>query len=202
MNVAMSSSFPVVFNLAEVLGESGSPAFFQMNYDNGIRQAVVACLSKGDEVFGFWILFFDEEFIPKKLTLIKSLGDQIAIAVSNIKANEEIQRRENEKSRLLDFSNVIASVRDRNLLASILKQQLADLFAIEDYIIHALGEDKKTHYPILSFAQSDFVLPHEPKPVLELNDKNFNEILESKDTVCHDVNDWYHSSNPPSYTSE
>lgn len=199
LNVSMSSSVPVVFNLAEVLRESGSPAFFQMNYDNGIRQAVVTRLSKSDGVFGFWILFFDQEFIPERLTLIKSLGDQIAIAVSNIKANEEIQRRENEKSRLLDFSNVIVSVRDRNVLAGILKRQLADLFTIEDYIIHALGDDKKTHYPILSFPKSDFVLPHEPEPVLELNDSYFNEILESRDTVCHDVSDWFHSSNPPSY---
>ncbi len=80
----------------------------------------------------------------------------MSIAVSNIIANQDIKFREEEKSRLLEFSNAMASVEDKQLLGRILKQQLEDLFSIDFYVIHALSKDKKTFRPIFYDPDSDF----------------------------------------------
>ena len=85
-----------------------------------------------------------------KSSLIKGISDQISIALSNIIANDEIQHREKEKSKLLAFSNILTSTRDKGEIGKILTQQFIELFETKGhYMIYALSIDKQTYYPLL-----------------------------------------------------
>lgn len=124
---------------------------------------LVVALRAGGYNIGFVILRFDDrERINVKSALLKEICALLAVKLSQILAYEEIEKRELEKSMLLAFSNAMASERDRTELAKILKLQLKVLFHIEDYAIHALGDDKKSYVPILF--DPDSHLANHPDP--------------------------------------
>jgi transcriptional regulator with GAF, ATPase, and Fis domain len=154
-----ASPKPVIFDLDRLSENQELSPYLQVNYESGIRQAVMTRFSKGEKKFGIWMIFFDRKINinNNKLSLIQGLTNQISVAVSNIMANEEINRRECEKGKILAFSNAIASVRDNMILGKVLKQQLFDLFDIEDYAIYTLSEDRRFHNPSLFDRESDFV---------------------------------------------
>ncbi|MEO7047831.1 MAG: hypothetical protein ABI091_21210, partial [Ferruginibacter sp.] len=136
--------------------------------------------------------------------LLNGISTQLAIAIANIVAIEEIVGQEKEKSTLLQFSNAIASIREKYTLAKVLSHQLQDLFGIEDYAIHALSEDKKTHRPILydpdaAFAKTPVFRQMIAQPS-DVDDGVFNSILNATDTVTFSIKDWVHSPKPPIYT--
>ncbi|QNA46701.1 sigma 54-interacting transcriptional regulator [Lacibacter sediminis] len=82
--------------------------------------------------------------------LLKGISAQLAIAIANIVAIEEIQTREEEKSRLLDFSNAMASSQDKAVLGRIITRQLKEILNTRGhYMLYALSEDKLTYYPFL-----------------------------------------------------
>lgn len=151
INRAISIPGPVVINLDKMQQEQGLPAYLKQNYQDGIKQIAIIRFSKADEVFGFWMLFFEQKnaLSSRQLNLIEGLSNQLSIAVLNIIANQDIQHREEEKSKLLTFSNAIASVRDRDALNTITNQQFKELFQIQEYIIYALDPDKAGYHPML-----------------------------------------------------
>ena len=138
------------------------------------------------------------------IPLFKSICSQLAIAVSNIIANEKITRKEQEKSLLLEFSNNIAAIRDKFLLAKVLTNQLNKLFGIQDYAIHALSEDKKTHRPILYDPDAEITKAPVFQQMIahpsDVNDGVFNSVLNATDPLTFNINDWVRSSKPPTYT--
>jgi transcriptional regulator with GAF, ATPase, and Fis domain len=93
MDKVFASSVPVVFDLDELSKQPEMPVYMKINYECGLKQTVITRFSKGGKVFGFWIIFFDKRDVLDKggLSLVAGLANQIAIAVSNIMANEEIQ---------------------------------------------------------------------------------------------------------------
>ena len=202
MNKAAVSEVPLVYDLAQLNELQKLPIYFQLNFESGIKQAVITRFSKGGKAFGFWMIFYDRKCAidNRKFGLINALAHQISIAVSNIIANSDIQEREREKSRILSFSNAIASVRDKNVLAKMLKRQLNELFHIEDYIIHAISENKKTHHPILYDLNANFANHPDFQKLLnietELNDSVFNSILCSSAPVTFDADNWFRSQKP------
>ncbi|MEO7046700.1 MAG: sigma 54-interacting transcriptional regulator, partial [Ferruginibacter sp.] len=158
MNKSIATSFPVLTELEDLKKLQKMPLYVIINYDSGIRQIVTVRFTRGHEHLGFWMIFFDKKIHldPAKSGLIKGIADGMSIAVSNIIANEEIYVRENEKTRLLEFSNAMASVKDKKQLGRILKQHLKELFSINFYVIHAISQDKKTFRPIFYDPDAEF----------------------------------------------
>jgi len=165
MNKTRINSRPIAFDLEALDKSQKLPSYLRINLESGLKEIVMARFTKEDDVFGFWMVHFKEKQEVNKFNLIESLANQISIAVCNIRANEEIQRREDEKSRLIEFSNAIASVQDKTILAKIIKRQLYELFKIDDYVIHILNEDKKTHTAVLFDPESNFANQF-PDPVM------------------------------------
>lgn len=207
LNAALESDKPVVINLAELAKKIELPLYLKVNYESGISQVIVIRFSKGDAVHGFLGLFYENRFTfcNGKLGLIESLANQVSVAVLNIVANEEIKKRESEKSRLLAFSNAIASVRDRTMLAKILKQQLKDLFDINEYVIHALNADKTKHTPILFDLDAEFSKHPDFKKMIgaetDIYDGVFDVILASDEPVFFSVDDWGKLPGAPIYAN-
>ncbi len=70
----------------------------------------------------------------------------MAIVVTNITANDEIAKREAEKTILLSLSNEIAAVRRRDDLFEIVNARFKTLFSIEEFGIAQINRDRVTTY--------------------------------------------------------
>jgi GAF domain-containing protein len=73
------------------------------------------------------ILYFNslvsDFFQPAQFSLFQSIADQIAVAVANILANEEIAERERQKSLLLSISGDIAGARNAVELLQVIRKK-------------------------------------------------------------------------------
>jgi transcriptional regulator with GAF, ATPase, and Fis domain len=205
LNKVFSAPGPLVFDLYQLNDQGILPGYFKLNFDSGINYAVMVKFSTGAEIFGVWMLLFDDFESPevRQVSLIDGVSYQIAIAIQNIRANNEIQYREEEKSLLLEFSNALAAVEERDVLAKVLKQQLHDLFSIEDYLINQLINDKKSFIPLLYDPDAEFI--HHPsfKRVMDtptaVDDGVFDKILNSDEPVTFNAEQWSNWEDPPVY---
>ncbi|HTE27760.1 sigma-54-dependent Fis family transcriptional regulator [Flavitalea sp.] len=202
----MNGEDPVLFDVEEVAGQPGMPGYVKLWKEAGFKHYLTVPLRVGGDNIGFVNFHCDHKgAINTKSILLKGVCAQLAVAVSNIRANEKIREREVEKTRLLEFSNEMASVRDKQVLAKILKRQLKKLFGVDDYVIHSLSKDKKTHRPILFDPQADFAQHPDFQKLIhadtDINDGVFNKILNSEDLVTFSVEDWLNSPTPPTYTN-
>ncbi len=194
---------PILFNIEERFNKPMTPAYSKMMSDRGITKISGAPIKLGDESIG--IILFDTNNVSLGVheQLFKGICSQIAISVSNIIADDEIKGREKQKSLLLEFSNAIASVRDKNLLSSILNQQLKKLFGIKEYAIHILSEDKKTHRPVFYDPEAEFakhpIFQRLVSQQTDIQDGVFDSILASEDPVTFDAESWVNLSSPPIY---
>ncbi len=140
---------PILFNLGALMNSPNGdlPLYLKINYESGLKNAVVIRFSKSEQAFGFWILLFEHNIIfdRAKQDLIKGLSHQISVAVSNIIANEEISKREDEKTRLLAFSNALASVKTISEMSSFVSVQLSAWGITEVYCMHIINDDKLSH---------------------------------------------------------
>lgn len=184
---------PHVFEMDSLEKTGDMPGYMQVLYDNGIKKTVMTCLQVGSRIIGVWTICLTEhqQISLKHINLIKNLSSQLSVAMSNIMANQEIANREQEKSRLLAFSNTIASVRDKIVLGKVLKEQLNNLVNIKDYVIHFLSDDKQKFSPVLFDADSDLAQCDGFKKLInaqhDVNDGIFNKILASQDSVFFDI---------------
>lgn len=201
----LQSEEPLLIDVDEVVKQSDMPAYVAFWKKAGFKYYLAVRLRVGGINIGYAIFHLaDKGAVDPKSILLRGICAQLAVAVSNILANEKILEREIEKTRLLEFSNAMASVRDRQTLAKILKNQLNELFGIEDYVIHVLSKDKKTHRPVLFDDEADFAQHPDFQKLIhvdtDVNDGVFNKILASEELVAFNVEDWFNSPTPPVYS--
>ena len=139
-----------------------------------------------------------------ELELINDLNKQISVAVYNILVHQSIIQSEQEKSKLLKFSNELASERDILILCKILKNQFKELFSIGDFlVVTALSSDKKSHKVILydpdAPISSDPYLLHVTNNYVELHKEIFGVLLNSEGPVLFDTRKWADLKSPPVY---
>jgi formate hydrogenlyase transcriptional activator len=191
------SAEPVYIDLEQLKDNTALPFHFRIVYDTGIRQVVIMRLLKTGTPFGFWFLLFNhaDPIDQDRLRLIKGISHQISSAVSNIINNEDIRRREDEKTRILAFSKAIASVRDRETLSKIIKVQLAELFNIKEYCFWLLTPDRMKRKPFLFDCDAQFVNHPSFQKVLkedgylDNNDNIFDRIIRSNEILFFDIED-------------
>ncbi|MBP2831032.1 sigma 54-interacting transcriptional regulator [Aquimarina sp. U1-2] len=113
----------------------------------GHRDSLQTLLTYGGETLGFFCVnvleknFYTQDYFP----LFQGVADQIAVAVSNLLANEEIQRREQEKTKLLALSEPIAKVRHRKELLTIIYERIHEIFPFDDAGLFTLDETGENH---------------------------------------------------------
>ena len=90
---ALASATPIVYDLDEIVKRRNVPHYIQINYDLGIRGAIVSALREGDKNKGVLIILMNEKrkLGQNYLKLIQGITDQLSIVVANIKANEQIE---------------------------------------------------------------------------------------------------------------
>jgi GAF domain-containing protein len=142
---------PMVGKLADLL-ESGYDAPY-LNYEiaNGLTHYLCAPLTVSGNTFGFFDLLFKEAHQPdaSRLPLFAQIADVIAVALSNILANEEILEREREKSRLLEISQAIASVQNHKQLLKVIYQKIKPVFPYDNAGLFVFDQTGENYYEIL-----------------------------------------------------
>ncbi|AYL96936.1 sigma 54-interacting transcriptional regulator [Mucilaginibacter celer] len=198
---------PLLFNLRELTETANGelPLYLKINYESGLKNMVVIRFSKDDRAFGFWILLYDQDIVWDigLQNLIKGLSHQISIAVSNIIANNEISRREEEKSRLLAFSNAIASVKTTREVSTIINTQFMD-WGIKGYSMHIINDDKTTHRPYLYDSSAEWTnFPNYNALVTGIyavNDNVMDVMIRAGKPMMHNIPKLAEMKNAPKYT--
>ncbi len=156
-NPIVNSPGVIVFELEEIAKLPNASVYIPFWIGHGMTQLIGVPLQAGSKSIGSFSFYTKKRNpIPgENFELLHAICSQIAIAIENILANEEIERREKEKTILLSFSNDIAAIRDRDGLKNTLKKYMSDLFQINEYIITINNEDGKTYSYLLHDLPAD-----------------------------------------------
>lgn len=139
----------VSFLLDEIINEPGIPAFLKVNYECGIRKAMIVKLKNKMETIGFVLVYSDQtdSFPDDFKNILLGIAPHLSNAVTNIIINEQLLSKEKEKSFLLDFSNHIATVRTKEDLALAVRTAISKLNQKSGYVIRRINEDNATMSP-------------------------------------------------------
>jgi len=158
------STFDRILNSSEAVSVEDfldiTGKFFRSPLENYLCINEVAGLRLGNGTENVGVIFFSnaQQYHRKReFQLLRAVCAQVAVAISRINASEKIARQANEKSMLLEFSNSIASVRDKRTISKILNKHLNDILLIKDFVVFAISDDQSTQKPILYDLDSDFV---------------------------------------------
>jgi formate hydrogenlyase transcriptional activator len=95
LDLVFKESKPLIFELYKLIRAEDSLPLFQMNYNAGMREVIVSGLCNGKRKTGIIILFAKKTgfFLQRHLTVMESLTSQMASAMANIVANEQIAQQ-------------------------------------------------------------------------------------------------------------
>lgn len=136
------------------------------------------------------------------IALLEGLCAQISVAISNIKSNEDIAEREEEKSILLSISGEIAALRNRDDLLKVVSKQLKVLFSIEDFGFLQINSDDTYSPFFLDLKKTITSRPEFADAALRHNsvkDPVFTTMISSEDPVIFDVNQLCLAPDMPEY---
>lgn len=140
------SEEPILLNIDELLARPGMPAYVEFWKRAGIREILSVPLRDGRKTVGFVNFHVDgDQTILRKNRLLKSVCAQLLMAISNILANEKIQKRDEEKSVLLSLSNEIAALKTREDLSIIVNTRIKKLLSVNEFGIAQIDEGGETY---------------------------------------------------------
>jgi formate hydrogenlyase transcriptional activator len=144
-DVAARSGMPEVFNLRSI-NMAIAPLWLKLNYAAGAREMMIKVLPGNEENKHSLILFADHSnaFNPASLNIIERISSQLSTAATNIYVNEEILRKEKDKSFLLDFSNDLAAVKNKEELTEAVRYSLSKLNSLKGFVVRLVNEDQTT----------------------------------------------------------
>jgi transcriptional regulator with GAF, ATPase, and Fis domain len=141
----ISSDDPVFFDIKQLAGEPGCVAYIKFWADAGFQQLLGLALRVGGDPIGIIFFSVDPYKIDLlKINLLKAVCAQLAVAISNILANEQIADRESERELLLSISTDLAAIRDHNELISIITRRLKHKLAFSHIFIGIVNDDQST----------------------------------------------------------
>jgi len=200
----MKGNIPVVIDFAEEI-RRGTDDFYvefwkHVGYNKpGFEQMVGTPLRAGERELGvLWV-------ITNKInaTLLEGICAQLSIAISNILANEEITRQQEEKSKLLVLSDEIARMRNRDDLLRLVSAKLKALFAIEEFGILKVDDDGRTYSDFMTDLGEAIVRDPDfeqiSKAKYRVNDPVFRSIVASEEPVLLGVDRLAAEPDMPAY---
>ncbi len=141
---------PVVIDLDKLHKLAPNFQHFFME-ETGIKQFIGGPLSQGGKAFGMLCFtsyqagYFSDTHIP----FFKSISEQIALAVSNIIANEKIVKEKNFKEKLLGMSEVISKIKNRNDLIKLIMEKIKTVIPFDNAGLFVIDHEKDVFYEIL-----------------------------------------------------
>jgi len=149
IQAVLQAEGPISFLLVNIMDKPQSPPFLRVNYEKGVKEILMTKLMKEGKPMGFIHTYTDkpEGFSDEFRNVMKGIAPQLSSAVSNIIINEEVLKKEKEKSFLLDFSSDIAAVRTKDELRLAVRTAINKLNQKSGYVIRTINEDGTTMSP-------------------------------------------------------
>ena len=181
---------PTFFYLSKQLEKYPDFPGIKIMEEEGYSTDLILPLWQGGNKIGIFELHSKKEGYLESinLELLKGVTDQIAVAVSNIQANEEILARQKEKEILLGISNAIASLRKKEDLFRFVIEKLKPVFRFHDSLnIYTIDPDGK-HYRFFFNALNIEELHTNGKldKKYSVKDPIFSLVCKSKDPILID----------------
>lgn len=146
------SESAIVLTIDDLNQQMVLPPYLKINYERGIKEAVMIALRKDGRNIGVLGLFSEtiDTFVECNLRIIRGISSQLSVAVANIIASEANEQSRMEMSSLLSISNDIASIRDKKDLLQVIQGKLKTLFTFNDAAVVLFGKNKTTYRVFLS----------------------------------------------------
>lgn len=142
----------------------------------GMQQALIIPLRVAGQVIGC-INFHSEQadqFSLQHMPLYQAVADQVAVAVANILANEDIHRREQEKEALLKLSHELAQAKTMSGVCRLMFQRVKSLIQAEAIVLTLLSKDKKSYVAIDHESEEQKLKAYQDDPLYE---KGFGKYI-------------------------
>lgn len=195
---------PIVHNLETTIGP-GSDLSLKVLVESGIRQVICIVLKKAEEYFGMITFYLENktELTAATRNLILGIANLIGITVSNILYLDEINRREEEKTILLSFSDSMATIRTTHDLNVMMSDRLKRLCAIKDYVISVIHEGGELHGRFIYNKEAPYVEMPGFRQALntryKVQDGVFNRVMVSPHPVVYNINELLSTQGAPEY---
>ncbi len=140
---------PGIYSLETIDKQTSHPQLPLM-LEAGLKQTIAGPLTYGGQVIGMIAFnskqegFYKEEHLP----LFKAVSNQIAVAAKNVLSNQEIEKRDIEKSQLLEITQKVNELRNLPEFLEFVITQLKPIFNFHDVGIFILTDDKEFHYDL------------------------------------------------------
>ncbi|GGA96101.1 sigma 54-interacting transcriptional regulator [Mucilaginibacter rubeus] len=147
-DLALRSDKPLIIDIVAFSKNNKMPLYMQVSFESGMSHVMFTKLIINGEVLGFWVLWYGSapDGTPAYLESVEEIANVLTVPIFNISFNEQINKREHEKSTMLEFAGAIADVKDRFELRKIFNHYLKNLCLIEDICLHWFSEDKSSHF--------------------------------------------------------
>ncbi|HEX5551772.1 MAG TPA: sigma 54-interacting transcriptional regulator [Chitinophagaceae bacterium] len=187
------SETPVSFTLEDIIDKPGVPGFVKVNYETGIKEAMIARLNNKMETIGFVFIYSDREssFSDTFKNILYAIAPLLSNAVANISINDEIKNEEFITQTLLALSNEMVTVRKRSDLLNVINHDLKRVIHFTHSVMLSLDEGGKTYHAFLTDPGSkikDFpeyeMLINRPNPV---NDGIYDVASQSEKPIVFDI---------------
>ena len=117
----------------------------------GYRDCLATSLRVGGELIGMFCInaLRTEVFTHVDRSFFQAVADLIAVAVSNVLANEEVLRQKQRVEQLLTISQAVTQIKDRKQLLKTIYERIKPIFPYDSYGLFVLTEDGQYHYELL-----------------------------------------------------
>ena len=193
---------PVAFLLDGIIDRPGIPAFLQVNYETGIKQAMIVKLKNKMETIGFIFIYSDKKrnFPDEFKNILLAIAPLLSNAVANIIINDEIKNKEFITQTLLKLSNDMVSVREKSDLLQVISVSLKKVIYFTHCVMLGLDEDGKTYHAFLTDPGSRIKEFPEYGDIIKranpVNDGIFNVASRSEKPVIIDMKSFYRPKAP------
>lgn len=151
------------------------------------QKLIGTALRVGDNDLGIlWVITGE-----MNMTILEGMCAQISVAISNIRAYEEIANKEEEKSILLSLSDGIAALKNRNDLFNVVNTELKVLFSIREFGIAQINEDQTYSSFVMDLDNNKKSHPDFAKITsarYSVTDPVFSRIMNSDEPVIFEIN--------------
>lgn len=193
IEMVLRSDRPVSFFLDDIINVPGIPGFVKVNYETGIKEAMIAELKNKMETIGFIFIYSDRKNSLSEAfkNILQAIAPLLSNAVANILINDEIKNKEFITQTLLALSVEMVTVRKRSDLLNVINHGLKKVIYFTHSVMLGCDEGGKTYHAFLTDPESRIKKMPEYEEMIKMsnpvNDEIYDVASRSEKPVVFDM---------------
>lgn len=155
-NRILETEGSVIFNLDELVAAGNVPPHIIIQYESGIKEIAAITLTCDNIQLGVLSFYAKEHgaFTRDARDIIEQIAGQVSLAVANIQASDEIERRDRENEILLELNMALVAINDKDDLLKFVRDTLSKYINYTDCNIVLYNRERRTFANYLYWAQA------------------------------------------------